>query len=220
MTKRQQIRQLAAHYGYFFLAWLIIQVFYNVPIKNLTTGWQQELLTDAIKLIAWLGAGLTLVTIFRSQLAIQRPFRANWRFKPQYYWLIGIIVYLVFSAYMRHHSLGVVSSFKPEYLLQDFLIVGLCEETLFRGYFLNRLLKILENDRLANVIQAVLFALIHLPRYLTTYPTLTAATILTNLVTVFILGLLFGWLFMHSKSLWPGIMVHSVWDLLIVLLIG
>nr|WP_175279559.1 CPBP family glutamic-type intramembrane protease [Secundilactobacillus collinoides] len=45
-------------------------------------------------------------------------------------------------------------------------------------------------------------------------------TIITNLITVGLLGYLFGWLFIKSRSLWPGIIVHSVWDLLVVALIG
>ncbi|WP_282801041.1 CPBP family intramembrane glutamic endopeptidase [Secundilactobacillus kimchicus] len=98
--------------------------------------------------------------------------------------------------------------------------MGLCEETVFRGYFLNRLLRLMKSQQGALVLQALLFAAIHLPRYLTTYPSIAVNTMIINLVMVALLGYLFGWLFVHSHSLWPGIIVHSVWDLLVVALIG
>ena len=220
MTNRQEFRQVLTHYGYFFLAWFIIQIFYNVPIKNLTGGWLEEGLLNVIKLTMWLGAGLILIACFRAKLAVERPFKPNWSFLPFYLWLIGLTGYLIFSALVRHHPLGLVASFQWRFVFQDFLIVGLCEETVFRGYFLNRLLRLMKSQQGALVLQALLFAAIHLPRYLTTYPSIAVNTMIINLVMVALLGYLFGWLFVRSHSLWPGIIVHSVWDLLVVALIG
>ncbi|WP_203648509.1 CPBP family intramembrane glutamic endopeptidase [Secundilactobacillus yichangensis] len=221
MLHQRAGRQLLSQYGYFFVLWLVIQVFINVPILNLTSGWTEELLTDAVKLFIWLGVGLFMIFhTKRDRFAIERPFQVNLKFKPLYITLIAIVIYMLAMAFIQRHSVGIVATFKPTMLLQDFLVVGICEETVFRGYLLNRLRKIVDSEQTALLIQAVLFALIHLPRYLTTYPPLSFLTILGQLVTVAILGYLFGWLFLKSRSLWPGIIVHSVWDLLIVLLIG
>lgn len=214
-------RQLLAQYGYFFLMWFVIQVFYNVPIKNLTSGWLEEGLLDLVKLITWLGIGSLLIRkTAPAELAVAHPFRVNLRQRVFYITLALVVGYLVISATVQQHTLHVVDSFRPTMLFQDFLIVGLCEETLFRGYFLNRLRPLVSNNQTALIIQAVLFAGIHLPRYLTTYPSLSLITITSNLITVGLLGYLFGWLFLKTKSLWPGIIVHSVWDLLIVLIVG
>ncbi|GAX05523.1 immunity protein PlnI, membrane-bound protease CAAX family [Secundilactobacillus pentosiphilus] len=221
MLHQRAGRQLLSQYGYFFVLWFVIQVFVNVPIINLASGWAEELLTDVVKVLIWLGVGLYMIFhTKRDQFVIERPFQLNLKFKPLYITLIAIIIYMLATAFIQRHSIGVVATFKPTMLLQDFLVVGICEETVFRGYLLNRLRKMIDSQQTALIIQAILFALIHLPRYLTTYPALPILTILSQLVTVAILGYLFGWLFLKSRSLWPGIIVHSVWDLLIVVLIG
>lgn len=221
MLHQRAGRQLLSQYGYFFVLWFVIQVFINVPIINLTSGWTEELLTDAVKMVIWLGVGFFMIFhTKKDQFIINWPFHINLNFKPLYITLIAIVAYMLATAFIQRHSIGIVATFKPTMLLQDFLIVGICEETVFRGYLLNRLAKIVDSEQTALVIQAILFALIHLPRYLTTYPALSFLTIMGQLVTVALLGYLFGWLFLKSRSLWPGIIVHSVWDLLIVLLIG
>ncbi|KRL76504.1 CPBP family intramembrane glutamic endopeptidase [Secundilactobacillus paracollinoides] len=220
MDLKHERRKLFGQYGYFLLLWFVIQVFYNTPISNLNSGWTEEALLDSVKFLIWFVFGAWLIHHTRKQLAIERPYLFNWRFKPFYYWLAAIIVYFLVVTVMQHHQIAISPKFKPEYFFQDFLIVGICEETMFRGYFLNLLLKLYDNEQTALIIQAVMFAGIHLPRYFTTYPTLSALTIITNLITVGLLGYLFGWLFVKSHSLWPGIVTHSVWDLLVVALIG
>ncbi len=220
MSLKHERRKLFSQYGYFLLLWFVIQVFYNTPMGNLHSGWTEEGLLDVVKILVWFVFGAWLIHHTRKQLAIPQPYKQNWHFKPFYYWLAAIIVYFLVVAFMQKHQIAISPKFKPEYFFQDFLIVGLCEETMFRGYFLNRLLKLYDNEQTVLIIQAVMFAGIHLPRYFTTYPTLSPLTILTNLVTVGLLGYLFGWLFIKSRSLWPGIIVHSVWDLLVVALIG
>lgn len=221
MLHQRAGRQLLSQYGYFFVLWFVIQVFINVPIINLANGWTEEILTDVVKILIWLGVGLYMIFhTKKDQFVIKRPFQLNLKFKPLYITLVAIMIYMLATAFIQRHSIGIVATFKPTMLLQDFLVVGICEETVFRGYLLNRLGKMIDSQQTALIIQAILFALIHLPRYLTTYPALPILTILSQLVTVAILGYLFGWLFLKSRSLWPGIIVHSVWDLLIVVLIG
>lgn len=221
ILKQKRGRQLLAQYGYFFLMWLVIQVFYNVPIKNLTSGWTEECLLDLVKLLTWLGVGVLLIRkTTATNLSVERPFQKPVRQRTFIFTIAIVIGYLVLSAIMQQHTLHIVSSFRPTMLFQDFLVVGICEETLFRGYFLNRLRPLVTNDQTALIIQAIMFACIHLPRYATTYPSLSGVTIISNLITVGLLGYLFGWLFLKTKSLWPGIIVHSVWDLLIVLIVG
>lgn len=221
MIHQRQGRQLLYQYGYFFLFWFIIQVFINVPVNNLSTGWTQEIIIDSVKLVGWLVVGLVLIRRTKPEaLAVQQPFKVNWRFSPLYITLGLMLVYVLGVTLIQKQQLQIQSTFTPEKLGQDFLVVGICEETLFRGYFLNRIRLLVDNQQMALVIQAVLFALIHLPRYLTTYPALSLMTIVSQLITVGLLGYLFGWLFLKSRSLWPGIIAHSVWDLLIVMFIG
>lgn len=111
--KQKRGRQLLAQYGYFFLMWFVIQVFYNVPIKNLTSGWLEEGLLDLVKLIAWLGVGVLLIRkTAATDLSIAQPFQKPMRQRPFLITLGIIILYLVLSAMMQQHTLHIMPSFK------------------------------------------------------------------------------------------------------------
>lgn len=136
MIHQRQGRQLLYQYGYFFLFWFIIQVFINVPVNNLSTGWTQEIIIDSVKLVGWLVVGLVLIRRTKPEaLAVQQPFKVNWRFSPLYITLGLMLVYVLGVTLIQKQQLQIQSTFTPEKLGQDFLVVGICEETLFRGYF-------------------------------------------------------------------------------------
>lgn len=203
----------------FWLIWLIVQVGLNSPIEHRLNGWPEELTLDAIKLIVWVGAAAWLLhRAHPEELAIGRreQWRPNWHFTAGYVIWAVIVVYLLVEFWVVHHGLRISPSFTPEYWGRYFLVVGVAEEFLFRGYFFNVLLKKFSLTQ-ANVIQALAFASLHIPRYLTTVPAMSPMTWVGNLITVTALGALFGWLYAKSRSLWPGIIVHMTWDILVTL---
>ena len=73
----------------------------------------------------------------------------------------------------------------------------LLEEWLFRG-LLQRLLSDRWGGAVGNLLQALLFALLHRKSALG-WPHLLAAAVF---------GLLAGWLRLHTRSLWPGLTAH------------
>jgi len=79
------------------------------------------------------------------------------------------------------------------------------EEILFRGFFLNRL-----NESfsfwMANSISALLFAAAHMPYWLSRNG--LSAHVIKDILNVFLLGCLFGWVMKKSNSLWPAIGAH------------
>lgn len=74
------------------------------------------------------------------------------------------------------------------------LVAPFVEEMLFRGIFLRSFLRIY-SPRRAIVLSAIVFGLAHLNIY--------------QFVTASALGVLLGWLYHASGSLWPGIALHS-----------
>jgi len=82
------------------------------------------------------------------------------------------------------------------------------EEFIFRGAILGLLLKVLDENRkwLGGVISALLFCQGHLQ-----YPPLLLAT-------VFVAGVVWAWLTIRYKSLWPAWLSHTVADTMIDLL--
>ena len=212
-------KRLLGQFSVFWLTWLVVQYFINVPIQHHLGGWWQELALDAVKLAVWCGgAWWFLHRAPQSGLTVSPTdqWRPNWSFTAGY-WVWGVItLYLLAQFYLAHHGLRIAHGFIPEYFGRYFLVVGVTEEFVFRGYFLNALLKHVSFVQ-ANTLQAIAFASLHIPRYLTTIPAMSPMTWISNLVSVAILGAIFGWLYVKSRSLWPGIVVHMTWDILVTL---
>ncbi|WP_434314887.1 CPBP family intramembrane glutamic endopeptidase [Levilactobacillus brevis] len=212
-------KRLVVQFISFWLLWFIVQIGLNQPIQRHFAGWSQEILLDLIKLIVWLGAAWWFLhQTPAQQLTVpnSQQWRVAWRFTAGYLVFGAVVVYLLFQFWLAHHGLRIAHGFIPEYWGRYFLVVGITEEFVFRGYFLNVLLK-KTSLTTANVLQAIAFASLHIPRYLTTVPAMSLTSWIGNLISVFALGLLFGWLYACSHSLWPGIVTHMTWDILVTL---
>lgn len=77
------------------------------------------------------------------------------------------------------------------------LIAPVLEETLFRGIFLRSFLKQYPPN-VAIGLSALVFAVAHLNVY--------------QGVTAVLIGLLFGWLYVRTQSLWPSILAHGIYN--------
>jgi CAAX protease family protein len=82
---------------------------------------------------------------------------------------------------------------------------GFGEEVLFRGFIMKNLQAMFKNEKIgwaaANVLQAGVFALLHLNQGL------------AGAIPVFAIALLFGYVFIRfGKSLWPLIVAHGLFD--------
>lgn len=97
--------------------------------------------------------------------------------------------------------------------LNTVLLVGITEEIVFRGFILKKLMASYK-FWLANTMTAFLFLFIHFPIWfykgLFEFPSILSASF-----TVFLLGLIFGYVYKKSGSLWPVIVIHSLYDLFV-----
>jgi uncharacterized protein len=87
-------------------------------------------------------------------------------------------------------------------------LVGLSEEVLFRGFFLQKLAERMTFDR-ANLLQTGLFVLIHVPGWILLgqfhFP-----RALGLIGSVAVIALLLGWLLRRTRSLWACMVCHSL----------
>ena len=83
----------------------------------------------------------------------------------------------------------------------------LAEEILFRGFFLRKLEVELEQWQ-ANLWTSILFVSTHMPNWL--YTGKSSPEILILAVGVFAVSLLLGYVVQSTQSLWPGIIVHML----------
>lgn len=84
------------------------------------------------------------------------------------------------------------------------LLVGIMEETIFRGYLLNNLMQSM-NKWMALGINAVVFVLIHLGN--------NGSSVLP-MIEILIAGIMLGINYIFTRNLWFGIALHFAWNFL------
>lgn len=86
--------------------------------------------------------------------------------------------------------------------------VALLEETIFRGYLISALRTVCSLKTVL-FFSSIIFSLAHLLPYSNRYSTVDTGLLLV-LFTLF--GLLFGWTYIKTGSLWLPIAIHFAWD--------
>ena len=105
--------------------------------------------------------------------------------------------------------------FLPALILS--FITAISEETVFRGYLMNRLSEILKSSVVANFISSIGFCLIHLPIMVFVFR-YNLPQIFIFLVLTFLSSLGSGLMFSWTKTIWASILVHVFWSWPVVLL--
>ncbi len=105
-------------------------------------------------------------------------------------------------------------------LLLGFVYSGWTEENFFRGHLLPAFREVGLSGRRANMAQAGIFVLMHVPGLIASLSAGKAAlgpggmltAVAFPLVVWWLYGLLFGWLRMRFDSIVPGFAVHGTWN--------
>ncbi|SDO01930.1 CPBP family intramembrane glutamic endopeptidase [Acetanaerobacterium elongatum] len=95
------------------------------------------------------------------------------------------------------------------YLLRTIVLVAFFEEFLCRGILVSGLKGYQIAEWKINIIQALLFAVLHCVRYLD--KGIGVALLITSYQAV--IGYFFGKLYLKTKTLTPGILLHLLWDI-------
>lgn len=198
-------------YGFMIVLWFFGRELINFIEHHYTTGLASDLTSLAIKAVIMVGLGVYWITKTDHQLWITKRKLYNGNF-PMVFWIVlaMFVAYLAFLMYGAHHSFYIQSDpLKSGEFISVTVGAGLIEELLFRGFFMNFLMKHY-GIFAANIVQAILFQISHFPLYYLEVLTMTGW--LVNIANVLPLGLIFGWIFYRTKNLWPGTILHCVWD--------
>ena len=176
-----------------------------------------------LKCLIWLLPVLLLLRRYESALALSR--RELLRAPKS--WTLCLEVLALFSVCLlagnliRNRGLVVAPGFGWGDVLM-LLFVGLTEEAVFRGWLLNALWtrEDLEGEAFPwkpVALTSVLFLLIHFPIWI------HRGVFVTNFaggafLTILVLSGVFSWTFWKTKTLVVPILLHSAWDLLVILL--
>jgi uncharacterized protein len=127
-------------------------------------------------------------------------------------WLFVALLLLNVVAVRAVWGRGFSFSLVWEDVLVLVLLTAITEEIVFRGFVLQQLLVRFPFPT-ANVLASLLFVLIHVPIWIMTYQ-LGLIEMARVAPVVFAVGWILGALFVGTRSLWPPIAIHAVYNLL------
>ncbi|MFL0506780.1 CPBP family intramembrane glutamic endopeptidase [Ureibacillus sp. 179-F W5.1 NHS] len=169
-----------------------------------------------IKIVIWVIPVILLAKVIDktdpfSFLGLRHNFKKSLKW---IYWVFLVfILYILLNITVLDNKINLHIGFDE--WLNVFLLVGITEEIVFRGFILN---KLMDSFRfwIANTITSLLFVLIHFPIWI--YKGLFAFHyILSSSITIFVLGALFGYVYKKTSSLWLVIIIHSFYNLLVLI---
>lgn len=213
MKKALALKKVLFTYMIFWVIWTLRVVLLKPLIDANLELWTKEIINGIIKSCIWFGIAIILIKLYDTGLKIKFKEMFTTRIMAQILLpVLGIfLAYYLIAMFVMHGGFYLNPKFHPSQLIGQFLLVGILEEIVFRGWFLNALSLFLK-DWKANIVASVMFVLIHVPSW--TVSGMNVAMILSTSIGIFVLSLIFGWTFKKNKSLWTPIILHMIWDIL------
>lgn len=202
----------AVYIAVFLAVWSVrATVFIHIDESIKSEVWR-NLYSNAVKFTLWaLPAFITLSFLRAKPLAYTKlttPVNKRGLLISLVVVAIWFVLVLIGEAAVSGRNIGtMLSQRSPEWLgiLAAVSLSPISEEILFRGFFLNRLNESLSFWK-SNVIAAALFMLVHVPYWVSKNG--LAGRVFRDLINVFLLGCLFGWVMKKTNSLWPAFGAH------------
>jgi len=202
-------------FSFIFVIWAVYRYF-----PGILPTWVEELI---LKPIVWLVPTFFIVR----EVECQPLSSLGWTKKnlfPSLYWGIGLGMVFVLEGLVtniiKYSGLNLASfQASPEIFFGALFlsfVTAISEETVFRGYIFNRLLKIWKKEWLANIISSALFSFIHLPIAVFSL-SYTPTAMLVYLFLVLIYGIGAAFVFARTKNIVSCIFLHVFWSWPVIL---
>ncbi|MDT7543395.1 MAG: protease family protein [Acidobacteriota bacterium] len=216
---RPTLKSILIYVCLFFLVWTIrATVLFRVDASIASEVWR-NVYSNVVKFVVWVGP----VFFYLRRVDGREPFRyLKLSTRPERSGLPrALVVVIVYFSLVLIISLFVqgkrVSLNFNAVALASTAVSSLSEEIMFRGFLLNELRERVR-FRSANLLTAILFALIHVPNWLWTRG--FQMSLLFDLVGVFALACLLGYLLKRTNTLWVCVGAHVFNNFLSSLLRG
>ena len=202
-------------FSFIFVIWAVYRYF-----PGILPAWVEELI---LKPIVWL-----VPTFFIVREVERQPFSSlGWTTKnlfPSLYWGIGLGMVFVLEGLITNIikysglNLGAFQASPQTFFGALFLsfATAISEETVFRGYIFNRLLKIWKNEWLANFVSSTLFSFIHLPIAVFGLG-YTPQVMLVYLFLVLVYSIGAAFVFARTENIASSILLHVFWSWPVIL---
>ncbi len=214
MENKSSKRSLAFFIFAFYALWALRVFLLEPPLSVLRSAHPElaQISNEVLRLLIWVLPVFIYLRFTENEespltfLQIKTPINLKWTLYFTPIFLIWFFIALYTGKY----------AFQPEmnvfvFIFFKILGVPVMEEILFRGFIQNALLKHFSFAK-ANLIQAALFMASH---FAWIYFFGLTTGVLINFLTVFILGLWFGFLTRKTNSLFPSIVWHLANNILL-----
>lgn len=204
----------------FLVVWFVKNLWFDPIIEHTLSPLPLELMQCLVKVIIWCGFALVFIKKYNDLLWVPagQLFKGKIVYKDFFLYVGIFIIYNLVSVYRVTGSIGISPNFHVISLIGGFLIVGITEELVFRGWLLNFTLSFLSKNK-AMGINAILFLVIHFPIWIRNGVFIKNFTSGSFLIII-VLSLLFSERFIQTKNLKESIFLHMLWDLVVMLLMG
>ena len=213
MAGKLTLPKICESFGIFFLIWTVrVLCLSGFPPAGQSL-WIQQLLAELLKGILWIGFAFYMIQRYHTRLWLKPQKMLFHPIAPRSLVLpaaLFVLYFLVGNA-VRNGAVRMNPDFHPSMLIGTVLAAGIFEEFLFRGWFYNACASVMERS-FANYLSSAFFVLIHYPGWL--YTGCSLEVILGRSIGIYVLGLIFGWSFRRSRSIWPPVFLHMLWNLL------
>ncbi|MFJ7913962.1 MULTISPECIES: lysostaphin resistance A-like protein [unclassified Lysinibacillus] len=213
-VKNNDVKTMTGFLLIFYLAWSIKELWlieYIYSFGEIIS----PLIEALVKGLVW----IVPTWLYIKYYLITNPFdylKMNINVKKGFFW--GIFLSLLVGLYFAIETYIIKQqSFQFSLSIDDylnvFLMAGIAEEIVFRGFILQEINKKMAFWE-ANVITALLFLVIHFPVWIYN-------DIFFHFGThayVFILGLLFGFVYKKTGSLWSVIILHALHNFFVTII--
>ena len=203
---------LFQHFGIFYVVWAFSEVFL-FPFLRMQNILLADIFSLIWKIVVWL---VPVIVILKDKgYPISAFLKLELDKRSVLLWsALSVSFITVYNVLMHYMTYG-HTVFHPWLMLIQLVnvvfIAGAIEEILFRGYFLQSMMKYVSFFR-ANFLVSLAFVSIHFPIWYINANRIGQNVISLIQLIVFILGFSFmqGWLLRKSGSLWPCILMHMM----------
>ncbi len=197
-----------------YIIWTCYHFFVLPQIEKIPNELASSLLDDGLcKNLIWTLPAVLLIRKYSDELKIK--FDEFFLWKKEYWkyalFLPAFFVYVMAGVLVNKIPISFSLSIKDAITV---LFVGVTEEFVFRGLFLNYTAKKIKNEDVAIAINAMMFLAIHFPRWI------QEGIFVNNIVhlgflSIIILSVIFSVIFLKTKNIVIPIILHMFWDMLI-----
>jgi len=220
--ERRKKTELLLYCAAIYVGWTALEFLLRPQIDRIPNAWITTLLwTVILKNAVFTVPALLMIKRWSSGVSVtlREMFLSavDWR---KYLPLFALFTVCILAMdYFAHGKLGVSGTFTYPDMI-SMLFAGLTEETAFRGWLLNAVIKGKTKKQiwLLIILNSVLFLLMHFPIWL--YEGVFSENF-TDFWFLGVLGLsiLFSWAFIKSRNILLPVFLHLYWDLLTLLFV-